>query len=294
MSSPEGPDEQSPLFGGDHRGVASMSPFAALLWTAGTTLGFLWLFALTVASREAAANDVVSRFGCQLVAYLAALFGILRVYAPNVGIRRFLAVRGTHVAFHPVALVLGLACTVPINALYAFIEQRVPGPDLGDSVLDLFRGAGLVEQLVLAAVFVVMGPLLEETLFRGALQKPLLRRIGVLPTLALIGLLFGIAHVDERLFLPIGLVGVVLAYLRHASGSLWPPALAHMAFNLVPFATTLALARSGETGEPDVPTPVLLGSTALAFALLGVVSLLARTERARRARREDGLEDGDG
>lgn len=286
------PDE--PLLDDSRQGVASMSPFAALLWTAGATLAFLWFYALTVALREAAADDAVSRFGCQLVAYLGALFGVLRLYAPNVGIRQFLGLRRTQLGFYPLAVALGLAATIPINSLYTFIERRVPGPDLGDSVLDLFRDAGLAKQLVLGAVFVVLGPLLEEVLFRGAIQKPLSRRLALPGALVLIGVLFGIAHVDERLFVPIGLVGALLAYLRHASGSLWPPVLAHMAFNAVPFASTLALARSGEEGEPDVSTPVLLGATAATLGLLALATVLAKTERASRARREDDADHGDG
>jgi membrane protease YdiL (CAAX protease family) len=289
-----GPDEQEPLLDDAREGVAPMSPFAALLWTAGATLAFLWFYALTVALREAAADDAVSRFGCQLVAYLGALFGVLRLYAPNVGIRQFLGLRGTHFGFYPLAVVLGLAATIPINSLYTFIERRVPGPDLGDSVLELFRDAGLARQLALGAVFVVLGPILEEVLFRGALQKPLSRRLALPGAIVLIGVLFGIAHVDERLFVPIGLVGALLAYLRHLSGSLWPPVLAHMAFNAVPFVSTLALARSGEEGDPEVTAPVLLGATGLALALLALTVRLAKTERAARARREDDADHGDG
>ncbi len=79
-----------------------------------------------------------------------------------------------------------------------------------------------------------MAALSEELLFRGALQ-PL---IGLVPVAIIFGLLHAtaIAHVILA-----GLLGFVLGWLYHWSGSLWPPIVAHLAIDLI---TGLFIART--------------------------------------------------
>lgn len=289
MSEPderEPSDDDSP-FGPRGPGVTPMSPFAAVLWTAGATFTFIWIFSLIAALREGALEDSIGMFGCQLVAYLGVLFLILRMYAPQVGIRQFVGLRPTHAAFYPVAILMGLAVILPANAIYAVIDQRFPGPEVTTDLLDSFREAGLFRKLVMATAFVGLGPLLEEVFFRGAIQKPLSRGMPVAATIGISAGVFALAHVDQRLLLPIGLVGLVLAFLRWASGSVVPSALAHMTFNMVPFASTVYEAQTGVDPETELPDWTLLVSLAVLLTLVLAAFLLMKTERARRAQAED-------
>lgn len=260
-----------------------MSLAAAAMWAVGITFLFVWLLSLIMAIRPSAQSDLVTTFGCQAAAYLLGLFGILRFYAPRASIRDFLGVRPTHAGFYPLAVLLGLALTAPIGALYDLIERRWPSSREGDLELArLLADGSLAERALIGLVLVALGPALEEVIFRGALTRPLRRRYA--PELVVVGtaILFAAAHFQPQKFLPIGLFGLALGALRFASGSIVPPLLLHATYNAVPFAVML-------TGkDPPLPWELAAGSTALAAVLLALTfALAARSELAVRARGRD-------
>jgi uncharacterized protein len=107
------------------------------------------------------------------------------------------------------------------------------------AVAYLHRGgiAGLLAQLRAIApeqraLFALMGIYAafgEETLFRGFLQPTLQRKLGPPAGLLVTAAIFSLYHLKLR---PIALLthlitGLVLGGLRHGTGSLWPPAIAH-------------------------------------------------------------------
>ncbi len=286
------PDEREPSdddspFGPRGPGVTAMSPFAAVLWTAAATFTFIWILSVIAALREGAEEDAIGLFGCQLVAYLGVLFVILRMYAPEVGIRQFVGLRPTHAAFYPLAVFAGLAVILPANAIYTLIDERFPGPEATTHLLDSFRAAGVAGKVVMAITFVGLGPLLEEVFFRGAIQKPLSRGMPIAATIGISGGVFALAHVDQRLLLPIALVGFLFAFLRWASGSVLPSAIAHMTFNMVPFAATVYEAQTGHDSDAELPDWTLIVSLAILLVLVLGGFLLMKTERAQRAQAED-------
>jgi len=277
-------------------GERPMSLAAAALWAAGITLLFLWLLTLMAALRSSAELDLVTTFGCQAAAYMLGLSGILRLYAPHASIRDFLGIRRTHLAFYPLAVLLGIALEAPISALYEIIERRWPSAREGDIELVRMLSEGTVaERVVLGLVIVALGPAVEEMLFRGALTRPLRRRHPAAPVIATTAILFAVAHFQWQKFVPIGVFGAALGVLRHASGSLLPPVILHATYNAIPFAAMLgAMAGEGAEGAqaslegPTVPAWVVAGGSAGAALLLAFAVLLgARTEDAARARERD-------
>lgn len=78
---------------------------------------------------------------------------------------------------------------------------------------------------------VVMAPLAEEALFRGLLYGGLARLWGMWPAVLVSALIFGGAHMNLSLFLPLALGGVILALIYAKSGSLWPSTVAHATLN---------------------------------------------------------------
>ena len=100
--------------------------------------------------------------------------------------------------------------------------------------------------LMLSAI--VIGPLLEEVLFRGLLQTWLLTVFGRSgagrwATLGVAAALFGLTHLGATSWhaLP-GLMalGLVLGWLYERTGSLWPGVLAHAGFNVINVAMVLS------------------------------------------------------
>lgn len=90
----------------------------------------------------------------------------------------------------------------------------------------------LVKDLVMS---VVLAPLVEELLFRGAMFAALLRRWGIWPAALVPSLIWGLVHVQYAWWI-VGWIagsGILLAMVRWKSGSLYPPILLHAAWNLL-------------------------------------------------------------
>ena len=267
-----------------------MSIAAAVLWSVGTTFAFLWVWSLTVSLRPGAKDDIVSIFGCQALAYLLALFLILRAYAPFSPIRDFLGIRRTHVAFYPVAVLLGLALQFPANASYEGIcravQSRYPcSRSVDDRLVDVFTDATSGKRALLVAVIVLLGPLLEEMFFRGALFRPLRRRYRPGSAIVASAALFAIAHAEWQMFLPIALVGIALGMIRAFSGSIVPAVVLHTTFNAIPIYAALTGQASQGGGEMP-PTSLIAGGSVATLLLLGIVQFIGRRARSAIAVRE--------
>lgn len=108
-----------------------------------------------------------------------------------------------------------------------------------------------VEMLVVFGLLVVVGPVVEEVIFRGYLYGKI-RQSGApfwLTTLV-VSLLFGAVHLQWNVAIDTFALSVVMCLTREATGTLWPSILMHMAKNGIAFY-------------------VLFGATGMA-ALLGV------------------------
>lgn len=77
----------------------------------------------------------------------------------------------------------------------------------------------------------VIDPMAEETIFRGFIYGWLRARLPLVAAVALSAAIFGAAHLDLLLFLPLFGVGVVLATVYELSGSLLVSAAVHGLFN---------------------------------------------------------------
>lgn len=106
----------------------------------------------------------------------------------------------------------------------------------------LKQGTPLQLAVFILAVSVV-APLWEEIFFRGLVYPIFRRALGVAAGAALSGFLFALLHAEPLLLrVPIGLLGVGLALFYEASGSLYPPMIAHGVSNTL--STLVALAGS--------------------------------------------------
>ena len=88
--------------------------------------------------------------------------------------------------------------------------------------------------LDLIQVFFVMAllPALgEESLFRGALQPVLRRKLSGHAAVWITAALFALMHQQFYTFLPILALGAVLGYLREWSGSIWLSVIMHLVNN---------------------------------------------------------------
>jgi len=107
-----------------------------------------------------------------------------------------------------------------------------------------FYHSGFIMELLqkepLVGVFFVflVGPICEEVVFRGFLHQALRKRLKILPGILLSSAIFSFAHLNPLAFIPILLVGIVLAYVFERTHSLVPCIAIHVLNNgvaLLPF-----------------------------------------------------------
>lgn len=131
---------------------------------------------------------------------------------------------GQHLTVLALALVMGhRAAAELVNR----VETQAPIYRL----LPHLRGS--VELILLGALIAIVVPVGEEVFFRGLVLGALRRMIHRHAAVALSAALFAAAHLQPVEFLPLVILGVILAYLYEATGSLVPGMIAHGLNNVV-------------------------------------------------------------
>ena len=139
--------------------------------------------------------------------------------------------------------VTGWLMVTPLVMLTGWLLVRLVGdPGGSNPLLELVLGSHDPIALgLLATTAVVLAPLFEETIFRGALLPVLAARFGPLAGVLLSGLLFAMAHISVGELAPLTVLGVGLGLVRLRSGRLWPSVLMHGLWNAVTFLNLLLL-----------------------------------------------------
>lgn len=142
--------------------------------------------------------------------------------------------------------------TLPTDALAAIADALLVGP--------------LPARILFSVVVVLVGPLLEELVFRGFLWR--LLGGGDRPVFALVftSLLFAAWHLDPIQSVGVLPLAVFLGVLRWRTGSLWAPVVVHVANNGLALCTILL-------GAGDATSPALVGVACvvgtIAFGVIG-------------------------
>lgn len=252
-----------------------MTAVEATLWAIGSivALGMAWAAVQRVSPgllRDRGAGALV-----QALVYVALLALVRFVYFPATRAGVVLGARPGRWVFYPIALLLGLAIQFPASGLYEAIIARFPATPPSEEFAEAFSTLPMWKKMTAAAGLVVTTPLVEEAFFRGALFGTLRRHHGAVTVVIMTSMLFALIHIQPQLFLPIGMVGAAIAFLRVASGSIWPGVLCHMAFNGLTFWAIAAGA--SESSPASEPTPVL----EVVIGTVVTAGLLALTDHLR-------------
>lgn len=170
-------------------------------------------------------------------------------------------------ARHLAAAVLGTIGLNHLLTIYAAWQERIwPQPESLRAIFDaLLAYQGPLDFAWLLASLALVPAVCEEILFRGFVQSGLVRQSeaawrGVAAT----ALVFGMFHLDPWRFVMVALLGLFLGWLRQASGSLWPPILAHALNNTL----SVALIAAGWAAADRAPGTLLTSVLAAALVLL--------------------------
>ena len=92
---------------------------------------------------------------------------------------------------------------------------------------------GALDVTLCVIVTVIIAPVCEELVFRGALLTGLTKKFGVIPSVILSGLAFSLMHMNPEQTVYQFFMGCVCAYLAICSGSVRCPMIVHACNNLI-------------------------------------------------------------
>ena len=134
--------------------------------------------------------------------------------------------------------VAGYIATGPVLVLVlltiALVATRLKYHPPPQPILELFIKEKKTPVLVYMSIFVgILGPIAEEIFFRGFMYNAIKKKMGILCALTLSSFLFALLHAHLVGFLPIMVLGLLLAYLYEKTGSLVPCITVHIIHNSV-------------------------------------------------------------
>lgn len=132
---------------------------------------------------------------------------------------------------------------------------------------------------LLANIFLIalLTAIVEELMFRGALQTILLRWTGNIHAAIWVGAaLFSAMHMEFSGFLPRMALGVIFGYLVAWSGSIWPAILAHFLNNGTDVVITYLFQNKITKVDPDDQHMFNLAGYIISFIILLVLMLVYR------------------
>jgi membrane protease YdiL (CAAX protease family) len=160
--------------------------------------------------------------------YLSAVLGVYLFAARKagwaaLGLRRARSWRDF--AIVPPLFVVGLTLVALVNAGVGLLAGGFENPQV--DALTGGRTLAPGELLALLALVAGVVPFAEELFFRGMLYPLLRSRLAAALAIVLNAALFAAAHVVPLLLPGLFVVGLLLAYLRERSGSIWPSVCFH-------------------------------------------------------------------
>jgi uncharacterized protein len=143
----------------------------------------------------------------------------------------------------PRALGLALVTVVAALAVSAALEPVLHAARQQGLTPDAPRPGGfspIAGALLALVAIAIIGPFVEEMLFRGLITASFRRRFGALGTAALTAALFALAHLLPRGLPALFLLGLALALVYERIGSTLPGVLVHCLYNGIALAAALS------------------------------------------------------
>lgn len=129
-----------------------------------------------------------------------------------------------YIAAVPMFVVTLIVIAAVINII-KYVPEKQP-------IVELFMKEKDAAFLMYSSLFAaVVGPFIEELFFRGFMYAALRKYAGIFGAMALSSVAFAALHTHLVGFLPIMLLGMVLAYLYEKTGTLVAPITVHMIHN---------------------------------------------------------------
>lgn len=170
-------------------------------------------------------------YGIQVVLMLGVVwyFAILRKKSglKDLGLRYYSIIKTIWYSF------VCLLAIFLVSFLYVFAMNSLFGIEAPASKIEVLVRNRSISGNILLVVVAVVAPFSEEIFFRGFLYSAFKKSWGVNAALFLSSFLFALVHLEIYSFIPIMIIGWMLAYLFEKTKSLMPAIFLHGVYNLI-------------------------------------------------------------
>ena len=136
----------------------------------------------------------------------------------------------------------GLVGTRLVASGYVYLTRAFGLMPSASVDLPALFGSDAVGFLLAVVMVVIVGPVVEEAVFRAALLEGLTARFGISVAVVVQAALFAAFHRSLWLLFPTFILGLVLGWLAHSRESLRPPIVLHAAYNAITVAAAFLVA----------------------------------------------------
>ncbi len=233
-----------PSIGDRHEAASPEARGSDLLLVLATTLAVLLSIRLTIGAPASEPSVILLLLALQAAVPLAAVYLVV-VKRRGVSWRE-IGLRAAPRGWYSRAVLLAFL-TLLLVAMVNLTVQALSGEPLRNPQVEILAPvAGTWHAMIgLLVVAGMVFPFVEEILFRGLLHDWLHRRFGAVAACIGSAAIFAGAHGILVLLPALFVVGVMLAWARQKSGSLWPPIILHGSFNSIMVLLLFAVLAAG-------------------------------------------------
>src|SRR5438874_9106803 len=205
-----------------------------------------------------------------------ALPAIVALRIANVRVAPYVGLRAPTLRHIGIAIVAGLA-NQPVVSLLTWAARLAVPQEWADAFDSKQRALEMIfsaQAVPFLATVVIAAPFGEELFFRGFAFPAFRRGLGMVGAAIMTGAMFSFIHLDPVGFLGLWEIGILLAFLRLGTGSLWTAIICHAVNNGVAGGAFL-LGWEDPTNTPPVWL-LLLGGVLLVTGVL-IAARVVRT-----------------
>ena len=205
----------------------------------------VWVFAAVVVSQLVVAlimhpilgerlNQPVWTAIYEVISYLGAL-GLTILVPPRLA-REQLGLKGlptwTDIGLAPIGFIVSAIGAMALVWLFSLIPW-FNAEEVQDIGYSYYMSGG--ERALAFIMLVVVAPVIEEVIFRGWLYGKLRARLGMIVSILITSVLFGLVHLQWNVGVNVFALSVVCCGLREVTGTIYAGILTHMIKNGVAF-----------------------------------------------------------
>lgn len=171
----------------------------------------------------------IATMAVQLSLILPVLYFLRR---KRLSARVYLRINPVPLSLIGYACLMGISITIIGDALSRLIGLIMPmPPEMQEGMTRLFEIQSWADFLTIGLTVAVLGPLVEELLFRGFLQRYFEVSRGVTAGVLSASFLFAFYHMNLHTFIPIIIMATVMGAIGWRSESIYPPLVVHIINN---------------------------------------------------------------